>query len=463
MTHHSALVGALRTQPNQPAAQLRAALGISRPTLMRAVRAAGPAVLSWGKGRRTAYAARRPLRGSLAPIPVFRIDAAGGYETFGELDLAHPHGSVFRFAAPNPWPLERASRDGWFDGLPYFLQDLRPEGFLGRAFARAHAALLQLPDNPQDWSEDDALHALSLLGADPVGDLLIGNSALQLWLKHLQQPAAAWDEAQLPDAYLALAGQAMAGGLAGSSAAGEFPKFMAARRQDDATTRVLVKFSGNDASPGTQRWSDLLVCEHLAAQTLTASLGIAAAPTRILRAGGRTFLEVERFDRHGAHGRSALCSWAAINQCWFGLAGRPWPQGADALAAPGLIEPRTVHDIARLWHFGELIGNSDMHDGNLSFRPQPLQRRAGFALAPAYDMLPMRYAPQRGVELPPVVFEPPLPLPAAREAWFDSAQAARAFWQQAAQDARISTPFRQICADNLRRLEQLVRLAGRRT
>ncbi len=56
-----------------------------------------------------------------------------------------------------------------------------------------------------------------------------------------------------------------------------------------------------------------------------------------------------------------------------------------------------------------------MHDGNLSFRPRIAQEKTSLELAPAYDMLPMLYAPQRGVELPPVNFAPRLPLPAERE------------------------------------------------
>jgi hypothetical protein len=38
----------------------------------------------------------------------------------------------------------------------YFLQDLRPDGFLGRQFACAHGPALQLGDDPRQWSDDDA-------------------------------------------------------------------------------------------------------------------------------------------------------------------------------------------------------------------------------------------------------------------------------------------------------------------
>ena len=244
----------------------------------------------------------------------------------------------------------------------------------------------------------------------------------------------------------------MEDGEAGCCAAGEFPKFTAVRVLDGIPTHVIVKFSGSDHSPGTQRGSDLLACESLAAHTLAMLSGLTAAQTHILRAGSRTFLEVVRFDRHGARGRSGLCSWAALNDGWFRLAGRPWTEGAAQLLERRLIDRDTAGAITRLWHFGQLIANTDMHDGNLSFTPQSSAASAPLCLAPAYDMLPMRYAPQRGVELPSVDFVPRLPLPAEREAWQAGAAAADVFWSRAADDDRISAPFRAVCADNAQKV-----------
>jgi hypothetical protein len=416
---------------------------------MRAVRAAGPEVVTIGRARRTSYAARRRLRGSADPLPVFQIDEHGEGEQVGHLNLAYPEGSVFELNTPSPWPLDDSMHDGWFDGLPYFLQDLRPDGFLGRQFARAHGQVLQLGNDPRQWSDDDALYAISLLGADQSGNFIVGEVALRLWLDQIQQPPACLEEAQVLEAYLDRAQRAMQDRNVGPSAAGEFPKFTALRTLNGAPNHVLVKFSGSDNSPGTQRWADLLVCEHLAAQTLATMPGLTAEQTSVLRAGNRTFLEAIRFDRHGSRGRSSLCSWAAFNNGWFGLAGRPWTEGAVRLVERGLIDRDTAQAIKRLWHFGQLIGNTDMHDGNLSFRPLVSATTTSLILAPAYDMLPMLYAPERGVELPSVNFAPRLPLPAEREAWQDAVTAADQFWSRAADDARISTQFRAICVDNL--------------
>lgn len=425
---------------------------------MRAVRAASPEVLTIGRARRTYYAARRRLRGSAEPLPVFQVDERGGSEEVGRLNLAYPDGTAYEFSAPSAWPLDDSMRDGWFDGLPYFLQDLRPAGFLGRRFARAHAQVLQLGDDPRQWSDDDVLHAISLFGADQSGNLIVGEAAFRLWQDQIQHPPVCLEVSQVLQAYIERAQTAMQDGEAGSFAAGEFPKFTALRRLNHAPTHVLVKFSGSDDSPGTQRWSDLLVCEHLAAQTLATVPGIAAAQTSILQAGNRTFLEVVRFDRHGIRGRSALCSWESFNYGWFGLAGRPWTQAAAVLLERELIDRDAAQTIMRLWHFGQLIANSDMHDGNLSFMPRASTAASPLILAPAYDMLPMLYAPQRGVELPPVNFNPRLPLPTEREAWRIAAAAAEQFWSRAADDPRITAEFRVICADNLSAVRKTVGL-----
>lgn len=368
-----------------------------------------------------------------------------------------------QWSTPSIWPLESSMRDGWFDGVPYFLQDLRPDGFLGRQFARTRAQILQLGENPSEWSDDDMLYAISLFGSDQSGNFIIGEGAFRLWLDQIQHPPACVAEAAVPEAYSERAERAMQDGDVGSSAAGEFPKFTAIRTLDGTPTHVLVKFSGSDNSAGTQRWSDLLVCEHLAAQTLSAMPGLTAAQTSILRGGNRTFLEVVRFDRHGLRGRLPLCSWAAINYSWFGLAGRPWTEGARRLLDRRLIDPDTARAITQLWHFGQLIGNTDMHDGNLSFEPHSASKAQLLILAPAYDMLPMLYAPQRGVELPLVRFAPRLPLPTEREDWQAAATAAQLFWSRAADDIRISTPFRATCAENLQTVRKTTALLGGRT
>lgn len=442
MTATDEVLRALRTWGRQPAGELVSRLGISRPTLMRAVRALGPDVLSLGSARRTAYAARRAIRGNAAPLPLYLIDEVGEVHEVATVYPTHPTGCAVSFATGLGWPLDDSMADGWFDGVPYMLDDMRPQGFLGRHFARAYADVLQVPDDPLAWGDDDVLHALSLLGTDLPGCFILGETALRHWLAHRHEIDVLDGESdQVQQAYADLAQRAMAQGVPDSSAGGEFPKFTAVRTFAGQPAHVLVKFSGSDDSPGTRRWSDLLVCEHLASQAIRDHMRQAAAESRILQGGGRTFLEVVRFDRHGTHGRSAVCSWSALNAGLIGLGPKPWTAGAQALHERGWIVGGVRAEIERLWHFGRLIGNTDMHEGNLAFRP-------GLQLTPAYDMLPMMYAPQRGVELPPREFAPTPPIPAERDAWSIARQAALAFWERAATDGRISQEFRAICAAN---------------
>lgn len=456
------ILAILRARGRLQAGALLQTLGVSRATLMRLVRSAGDALVVRGSARRTTYAARRALRGSRAPLPLYRVDLHGDVQEIARLDLTYPDGCALAFLAPFGWPLDDEMQAGWFDGLPPVLNDMRPQGFVGRHFARRHAQLLQVPLDPAAWSDDHALHAMCLLGDDLPGDLIVGEPACRRWLERLQEARLGRHDAPLTDqqieqAYGTLAEQAMAEGVVGSSAGGEFPKFTAVRRfADGQVQHVLVKFSGSDTSPGTQRWADLLVCEHLAGRVLREHLGIDAAMSRVHRFGRRTFLEVDRFDRHGLLGRSGVASWSSLNAALFGLAGALWPEAAERLATRRWLDGSDVERIARLWHFGQLIGNTDMHDGNLSFQPIELNGEAALKVSPAYDMLPMLYAPVRGVELPARLFEPRLPLPAERERWEPSARAATVFWQTAAADARISAGFRRMCAANAQMLQRLL-------
>ena len=331
---------------------------LSRATMMRMVKELGEQVVARGAARRTSYAARRPLRGSVASIPLYRIDHQGRGEQVAMLDPIYPAGCALRYVQLFEWPLAPEMRDGWFPGLPYPLDDMRPQGFLGRNFARNYGELLQVGPEPQKWQEDDTLHVLSTLGADTAGNYILGEAAYRRHLETVRHGHALISAGALEQEYMRQAAIAMEAGVAGSSAGGEFPKFTAFREHDGERAHVIVKFSGNDNTPGTQRWSDLLVCEHLALEVLAAHLSQPAARSRICRYGQRTFLEVERFDRHGDFGRSPVCSWAALDAALFGMAGETWNKVAARMLADRYISPATHAGINRLWHFGRLIANS---------------------------------------------------------------------------------------------------------
>ena len=436
---------ALINNPRASGADLcRLLKGINRSTLMRLLDQLDADVIRRGGSRRTRYALRRSLRGRSESLPLYRIDASGTGHVVGALDLTYPEGSALAFNEPFAWPLDRQGemRDGWFEGLPYPLLDMRPQGFLGRNFAHLHGQSLEVTENLNDWTDDDVAYVLATLGHDQSGDLILGERAYQ---RHLDARRD-WESrviaaSQIAAAYPNQAELALAQGVAGSSAAGEFPKFTAMRELDGEPVSLIVKFSGADDSAAVRRWADLLVCEHLALETLSAELGIATARSTIHRYAGRTFLEVVRFDRCGPHGRLPVCTLSSLNGALLGKAGASWPALAEALRRNGWLPIEQVGHVALIWWFGRLIANTDMHEGNLSFLP-------GLSLAPVYDMLPMRYAPHRGGEVPPQPYEPALPLPTEAFKWHRAAMAAIVYWNRCAADARISDGFRAICAEN---------------
>lgn len=75
----------------------------------------------------------------------------------------------------------------------------------------------------------------------------------------------------------------------------------------------------------------------------------------------------------------------------------PWPVVVQRLADAGHVRFDAVQGAALLWAFGTLTGNTDMHGGNLSFMTE---QGSPWALAPAYDMSPMGFAPRSGGGLP---------------------------------------------------------------
>jgi hypothetical protein len=439
------------------AAELADILRVSGPTVLRMLKEQAEHVVEFGQARRRRYAWRRPLRGELAPLPLYAVGRDGQLSERGTLSLIQPaeqtcwQGCGQGAPTKGDWPIPAESADGRWDGLPYPLQDMRPQGYMGRQFAHAHHQQLGLSDNPAQWSDGDALVAMSQLGGDLVGDLIVGHASLAQWQARRSTGLMPIAMTALSQRYAELAQEAVAAGVPGSSAAGEFPKFTAVRsRPGAATPHVIVKFSGADDSAAVRRWSDLLVCEHLALQAMRALPGVAVASTCIVQHAGRTFLESERFDRHGDWGRSPLVGLGTLDGAFVGSGSSDWTVVASRLRGLKLLHEDEARCVALMWWFGRLIANADMHAGNLSFVPCA----GALTLAPAYDMLPMMYAPLAGGEVPERHYRPSWPQPAQRETWQAACDAALAFWQAAASDERISPSFRQLCAGNVRKLAE---------
>lgn len=443
------LYAVLSRQSPASAAALAKELGVSVPTLHRLLGEAGPHVLAAGKARRARYALRRSVRGAASDFPVYEIDREGRASQAGTLTTIFPNGTWLNLAAMG-WPVPAESQDGWWSDLPYPFHDMRPQGYMGRQFARLEHRRLDISADPSAWSGDDVLIILSQSGADVSGNLILGDRSAEQWT-NARLNVAPVPAGRVGAVYATAADEAVAAGVLGSSAAGEFPKFTAAREHEGSLTpHVIVKFSGAEASSAVTRWADLLVCEHLALEAAATMPGVDCARSRIVQAAGRTFLEVERFDRHGLFGRSRLASLDTLNGALVGAMSTDWPALGEALAGLSLVSEGDLERIRYLWWFGRLIANTDMHLGNLSFRAD-----VTLSLAPTYDMVPMLYAPLPGGEVPPREFDPELPLPADLRVWMVACTAAIGFWARAAGDHRISEGFRAISQGNATRLETL--------
>jgi hypothetical protein len=359
-------------------------LGVSQPTLSRALRTLGDDLLSIGSARSIQYAIQDAARQALL-APVYRVSADGQVSELGTLLPVCPEGFVMQ------------QSDGarlHTPGLPWWLFDMRPQGYLGRAFNQRYGAQLGLPARLDDWDDSHVLRALLLRGGDLPGNLLIGHAARDVFVNTAPpQPVPERGKAQ---AYAELAAAAARGEVPGSSAGGEQPKFTAYAETADGPAHVLVKFSAQTDSPVSQRWRDLLAAEHLALEVLHAH-AVPASRSALYDHQGQRFLEVCRFDRVGTSGRRALFSLAALDAEFVG-SGQTWPRVTQALARVGVVTPEALAQAELLWAFGVLIGNTDMHGGNLSFMSEPGRP---CEIAPAYDMTCMAFAPTAAGDLSP--------------------------------------------------------------
>lgn len=365
---------------------------------------------------------------------MMRVDAQGRVSPFANMVVLE--GGAF-------WVDEADGVSARHDGLPWFLHDMRPQGFMGRTFAHAHPDL-QLGSDPRQWSDNDILRAMALYGDDLPGNLIVGEAALQRFYSLPARASRVESEADYPR----LAEQAMQGTHPGSSAGGEQPKFCTLI----AGRHVIVKFSPAGDSPAEQRSRDLLVCEHLALTTL-AHAGLPAAPTRLLRGAGRVFLESERFDRtpqieansQGLGGRIGMVSLEVYNAEYVGDIDN-WAATAHRMAARQLLSATDARTLCLLEAYGQWIANTDRHYGNISL----VLQNDDWVLSPTYDMLPMLYAPIHGEVVPRDFAARPLkPTAATLPEWARAKALAAHFWKTAAHDERISEGFRAIAGENL--------------
>lgn len=306
--------------------------------------------------------------------------------------------------------------------VPWWLFDRLPQGFAGRIYAKM--VLKQHPEfssDLRDWSDLVVLQLLSEYPVDAIGHLLIGENDLERYRVAENCPVSLADLPRLAE---------QAKEFCQTLISGEQPKFCCDIEQHGS---CIVKFAE------TERQADLLIAEHIALSVLN-DAGIPAAKTTLFRAGLYQFLVIRRFDCIGS-GRRGLVSLKALDLEFVGSRDQRWPAIACQLTEQGVIAASALPTIQLLFCFGRLIANSDMHSGNLAFF---FDGQMPFALAPAYDQLPMAYASDKQ-HISQISVDTDLP----SSVWTKALPLALCFWQTLAEQLLLSESFRNIAVQML--------------
>ncbi|MBI3535847.1 MAG: HipA domain-containing protein [Deltaproteobacteria bacterium] len=416
------LMHILKTDGVLTSQELTRKLEISRPTLSRLISKAPHSLMRLGKTRAINYGATREIPGLGSKLPMFKVNESGQLSAVGNFIILHKE---YYAAAP---------QNTIFSGLPPEMFDMAPQGFMGRAFIQKFANELNLPTRLENWSNDHILIAISRRGEDLPGNLIIGKESAERFTKLNINSISHKQYTNL--ALLSLSGQPI-----GSSAGGEQPKFSAyvAGRQ------CIIKFAGIDHSKAQLRWKDLLISEFIALQILKEHQ-ISSSKAELVFQGKMVFLVVERFDRTGPKGRCAVLTLAAIENLLFG-ARDSWSSSAERLERANHIDKNTERCIKLLDAFGVMIADSDRHFHNIAFFSQSTFdhkfQTLKFKLAPAFDKLPMLFAPISG-QVIEKKFELPIPSSEMLDVWEEARDLAIQFWDKVSKEKTISEHFRKI-------------------
>lgn len=385
--------------------------------------------------------------------PLYRITEDARVEHVGTLVAIERGEFAFITEANRPVFTHGQFEHGAYPDLPWFLDDLRPDGFLGRAYARRVSTRLDAPPDITLWHSRHVLAALLRGESTQAGDLIVGERALARTLDAFDHPVdlvAATDRAMR---YPIWADDVLRGDPPGALPGGEQAKFTVTVDDADSGARyaAIVKFSAGDESPGARRWAILLRCEALVGAVL-ARRGIVAADARLVESGAQVFLESRRFDRTPVQGRRGFVSLASLDAAFYGHASVPWWRFADELERDGWLTAADATTLRRVYWFGALIANTDMHLGNFALE---LTDTAPLRAAPVFDMLPMGLRPTSQGIVTQRDYSAAAPAAGQTDHWYWAADAAIEFWNAAQADPKIANEIGEFAAEAVREIGRM--------
>lgn len=386
---------------------------LSQPTVSRAL--ANLPVIKIGAGRSSAFALLKDTN----PISLYEVDEFGRINLLGELYRQPNNRSI----------LVQGKRFITYEGLPFYFYDSLPSGFLGSiSLAQIIKHDTLLTTKSQDWNDDQVIHYLSHYGDDFSGARIASE-------KMAEQAANKTYQKNERANYSAIAEQiAQSSNNISSLVVGEQPKFTVFNGKNHLIVKYSPKIKETNAL--AIRHKDLLICEHIALNTL-AKHGIEAAQSS-LHIDDHVYLEINRFDRVGKYGRIDTISLRALDSEYAGKNGT-WIDIGKELLRNKMISQVDFFTIEAAYAFGVYIANNDMHNGNFSFFMMKLELEGP---TPVYDMLPMAFMPSQG-ELRDPDLEAPRFVNASPEANKQGLIMALEFWDRVNNHSVVSEEFKR--------------------
>lgn len=332
------------------------------------------------------------------PIPIRRVRHDGGVDMLGEW---RPSTKELALDLPG-FPLTPPGIHQVEGDLPWVFDEMAPSGYMSRNFA-AWLPDLHLPRERALWSAEQVLRVIiSRNGADLSGNLVIGEESWQAYRATVPSGPPSFDyAAALRNDYPRLVDDVL-DTPSGSSVGGDRPKLVI-EMPDGAG--VIVKFTPELSTLLGRRWADLLRTEALVSATLHAA-GVNAVQSQYMERGARGFLEIRRFDRVARKrrvGQTTVSSAGRVGHVTlFALGCSLYEEATDpepvvsALVRDGHLSREDLARFRRIHNFSKAIANTDTHLGNYGLL---IDDDGKARLSPAYDVLPMAFAPKHD-ELP---------------------------------------------------------------